>query len=132
MRDSIIQDYRHYGIQAGVKSVRLDYDDIVNAAKAKSNITVICDLQSGVNKWSGDGALIYAGSLQHKFNLWVPDRDSEPSQAILNLIETRYSGRGRSYVYVSGVSSLYPQSENGKPQIVLTDVRQLSDIPPGN
>ena len=131
-RDSIIQDYRHFGIQAGVKSVRLDYDDIVEAAKANSNITVICDLQSGVNKWTEDAALIYAGSLQHKFNLWVPDRNSEPSQAILNLIVTRYSGRGRSYVYVSGISNLYPQSENGKPQIVLTDVRQLSDIPPGN
>jgi len=131
LRDSVIQDFRNSGMQGGVQSVRLDYEDIVDAAKSGSNLIVLCDLQSGVNKWSGNGALIYAGSQEHKFNLWVPDRDSQSSQAVLNLIDTRYSGIGRGYVYVSGKASLYPQNDNGKPQIVLEDIRQLSDLPGG-
>ncbi len=131
LRDGVIQDFRKFGIQGGVQSVRLDYEDIVEAAKSGSDLTVLCDLQSGVNKWSGDGALIYAGSQEHKFNLWIPDRDSQSSQAILNLIETRYSGNGRGYVYVSGKASLYPKNDNGKPQIVLDNIRQLSDLPGG-
>ena len=131
LRDSVIQDFRQFGIQAGVQSVRLDYEDIIEAAKSASEMTVFCDLQGGINKWPGDGALVFAGSPTHKFNLWIPDRDSAPAQAILNLIETRYSGRGRGYVYVSGKANLYPANDSGKPQIVLTDVAQLSDLPPG-
>ncbi|MFQ5881399.1 MAG: thermonuclease family protein [Candidatus Methylomirabilales bacterium] len=131
LRDSVIQDYRHFGIQGGVQSVRLDYHDIVEAAKSGSEMTVFCDLQEGINKWPSDGALIYAGSPTHKFNLWIPNRDSPPSQAILKLIEIRYSSRGRSYVYVSGKASLFPPTDSGKPQIVLTHVAQLLDLPPG-
>ncbi len=131
LRDSVIQDYRKFGIQSGVKSVRLDYEDIVEAASNGSDMAVLCDLQRGINKWLGNGALIYAGSLIHKFNLWIPNSDSPSSQSILRLIETRYSNYGRGYVYVSGRSSLYPPNENGKPQIVLNDVSQLSDMPPG-
>ncbi len=129
LRDSVIQDYRRLGMQGGVQSVRLDYEDIVEAAKDGSDMTVLCDLQSGINKWPGDGALIYAGSLLYKFNLWIPDRDSQTSQAILNLINIRYSGSGRGYVYVSGKASVFPQNDNGKPQIVLNNVKQLSDSP---
>ena len=131
LRDNVVEDYRRYGIEAGAQSVRLNYDQIVEAAKAETDMTVFCDLQHGVNKWVGNGALIYAGSPAHKFNLWIPDRDSPSAQSILSLIETRYAGHGRSYVYVSGRATLYPPQENGKPQIVLTDVAQLSDLPPG-
>lgn len=131
LRDSVIQDFRQFGIQGGVQSVRLHYENIVEAAKGGSEITILCDLQGGINKWPGDGALIFGGSPTHKFNLWIPNRDSPPAQAILNLIETRYSGRGRSYVYVSGKASLFPPTETGKPQIVLTDIAQFSDLPPG-
>jgi micrococcal nuclease len=115
----------------GVQSVRLDYDDIVEAAKAGSAMTVFCDLQGGINKRPGNGALIYAGSIKHKFNLWIPDRESAQAREILNLIEKRYVGQGRGYVYVSGKASLYPPSERGKPQIELASVEQLSDLPPG-
>jgi micrococcal nuclease len=130
LRDNVAQDYRHFGIQAGALSVRLDYDDIIEAAKMGSEMIVFCDLQGGINKWPGDGALIYAGSKTHKFNLWIPDRDSASAQTILRLIEIRYSGHGRGYVYVSGKASMYPNVD-GIPQIVLTDVNQLADIPPG-
>jgi micrococcal nuclease len=94
-------------------------------------MTLLCDLQGGVNKWLSNGALIYAGSLKHKFNLWIPDQDSPTAQRILSLIESRYDVFGRGYVYVSGRAELYPPSAKGKPQIVLTDVAQLSDLTPG-
>ncbi len=131
LRDSVVQDYRYAGGQAGVLSVRLNYDEIVEAAKAGNEMTVLCDLQGGINKWPGNGALIYAGSKFQKFNLWIPNIDSVTAQTILRLIETRYASLGRGYVYIYGQASLYPPNSDGKPQIVLTDVNQLADFPPG-
>ncbi|MCK4788590.1 MAG: thermonuclease family protein [Desulfobacteraceae bacterium] len=131
LRDSVVQDYRKLGIQSGAKSVRLDYDEILEAAGEENDITVFCDLQSGINKWTNNGALVYAGSPHHKFNLWIPDTESTATAGILNLVEKRYAGYGRGYVYVSGQASLWPPNDGGKPQIVLTDVAQLSDLPPG-
>lgn len=47
-------------------------------------------------------------------------------------IVTRYANSGRGYVYVSGATSLYPPGNtDGKPQIVITDAKQLADFPPG-
>ena len=129
LRDSVVEDYRKFGIQAGAKSVRVDYAQILEAASQGSNMSVFCDLQGGINKWTHSGALIYAGSPHHKFNLWIPDLESTAAVAIINLIEKRYSGYGRGYVYVSGQASLWPPSASGKPQIVLTDKNQLSDLP---
>jgi len=131
LRDSVVQDYRYSGIQAGTLSVRLDYDHLMEAARAGNKITVFCDLQAGINQWTGNGALIYAGSTFQKFNLWIPDKDSPAAQTILRLIETRYVNAGRGYVYVSGSASLYPPTAVGKPQIEITDVNQLADFPPG-
>jgi micrococcal nuclease len=130
LRDSVVQDFRR-SADLDVLSVRLDHQSIVQAATEGHEIVVFCDLQGGVNKWPGDGALIYAGSPHHKFNLWIPNRDSATSQAILRLIETRYAAHGRSYVYVSGKASMYPSNADGIPEIVLRDASQLSDIPPG-
>ncbi|WP_416669823.1 thermonuclease family protein [Egbenema bharatensis] len=132
LRDSVVQDYRYLGIQAGVLSVRLDYSHLVEAAKTGNAVTVFCDLQTGINQWTGNGALIYAGSIFQKFNLWIPDKGSAAAQSILRLIETRYAKSGRGYVYVSGITSLYPNKPDGKPQLVLTEAQQLSDFPPGD
>lgn len=132
-RDGVVQDYRLFGLQSGTLSVRIDYDALVEAAKAGDQVTVFCDLQGGINAWTGDGALIYAGSPYQKFNLWIPERYSPAAQKILRLIESRYGKEGRrNYVYVSGQASLYPPNDQGKPQIVLTDVGQLKDFPPGD
>lgn len=131
MRDGVVQDYRLFGLQAGALSVRTDYDAIVEAAKAGNRLTVLCDLQGGINAWTGGGALIYAGSIFQKFNLWIPNRDSPAAQAVLRLIENRYCKQGRNYVYVSEETSLYPAIPEGKPQIVITDVSQFKDFPPG-
>ncbi|MGP1385937.1 MAG: thermonuclease family protein [Thainema sp.] len=132
LRDSVVQDYRYTGDQSGALSVRINYDDIVAAARAEQELTVLCDLQGGINKWPGNGALIYAGSPFQKFNLWIPERDSATAQTILRLIETRYAKTGRGYVYVSGTASLYPPTADGNPQMVLTAVEQLADFPPGS
>ena len=91
----------------------------------------MCDLQSGINAWTGGGALIYAGSVFQKFNLWIPNKESPEAQTVLRLIENRYSGQNRGYVYVSGEASLYPATAQGKPQIVLSNAQQLKDFPPG-
>lgn len=126
LRDSIVEDYRRIGLSAGVLSVRLDYQELVKAAEAKQFVTVLCDLQEGINKWPGDGALIYAGSKFHKFNLWLPEAYSEAMIPLLRLIEKRYTGQGRGYVYVSGKVKKY----NNIPQIVVTELKQVSDLPP--
>lgn len=131
LRDGVVQDYRTLGLQSGALSVRLNYADLLEAARLGIEATVFCDLQGGINQWPGNGALIYAGSKFQKFNLWIPERDLAVAQAILRLIETRYADSGRGYVYVSGPASLYPPIAEGKPQIVITDVNQLSDLPPG-
>jgi micrococcal nuclease len=131
LRDNVVQDYRYLDSQAGVLSVRLDYEKIVTAAQEENEITVFCDLQNGIDLWPGNGALIYAGSKFQKFNLWIPNRDSAAAQTILQLIEIRYAKSGRGYVYISGQASLYPSNADGKPQIVLTEVKQLADLPPG-
>ena len=110
-------------------SVRLDYDAIVEAARAETMMTVLCDLQQGIKLWTGNGALIYAGSPLQKFNLWIAERDSAAAQRLLALIQTRYGEESkRNYVYVSGKAKLY----QGKPEIVLTDIAQLADRPPGD
>jgi micrococcal nuclease len=131
LRGGVVEDYREFGIQAGAKSVRVDYAEILEAAGQQNKITVFCDLQGGFNKWTDNGVLVYGGSPHHKFNLWIPDPESAAAVEIIRLIEKRYAGYGRGYVYVSGQASLWPPNGGGKPQIVLTDRGQLSDLPPG-
>ncbi len=54
----------------------------------------------------------------------MPDAETD-EMALKRLIEKRYAGLGRGYVYVSGKVEQY----KGKPQIVLKDIKQLSDFP---
>ena len=129
LRDGVVQGYREKGDDSGALSVRLDYDAVCQAAKNGEHMSVLCDLQEGVGKWTGGGALIYAGSIMHKFNLWIPDRESAEAIRILRLVNNRYAGQGRGYVYATGEASRYPDNDAGKPQIVLSDAAQLSDLP---
>ncbi len=126
LRDSIIQDYRHHGIPAGVLSVRLDYPKILAAADQEDWITIFCDLQDGVTKWIGSGALIHTGSKDHIVKLWIPEAKNGQNSAIVQLIQKRYAGLGRGYVYVSGKVVMY----RDKPEIPLTDLKQISDFCP--
>jgi micrococcal nuclease len=134
LRASVVEAYRSTARPDGVLSVRLDYQRLLEVMGSGQRVTILCDLQSGVNRWTGGGAVVFAGSVEHKFNLWIPNARSEEMATLITLIEKRYSGQdekaytglGRGYVYVSGEVTEF----NGKPQIELTDKNQLSDSPP--
>ncbi|NJK38737.1 MAG: thermonuclease family protein [Oscillatoriales cyanobacterium RM2_1_1] len=126
LRDSITQDYHLNGIPAGVFSVRLDYPKILEAAVAEAWVTIFCDLQDGITKWIGSGALIHTGSKDHIVKLWVPEAKLEKNAGLVHLIQRRYAGLGRGYAYVSGYVVMY----RDKPEITLTDLRQISDFCP--
>jgi micrococcal nuclease len=125
-RAAIVEDYRRSPRRADVLSVRLDYQRLLEAMEAGATVTVLCDLQAGVSRWTGGGAVVFAGSIQHRFDLWIPDARSEEKASLIRLIDRRYAGQGRGYVYASGEVSEF----KGKPQIELTDMTQLADSPP--
>lgn len=125
MRGSIVEEFRLSEATAGALSLRLHYPKILAASERAKSITIFCDLQAGINKWIGGSALIYAGSVYHKLDLWIPDAETDEMAPLKRLIEKRYAGVGRGYVYVSGKVEQY----KGKPQIVLKDIKQLSDFP---
>ncbi|MGB8689765.1 MAG: thermonuclease family protein [Microcoleus sp.] len=125
MRASIVEEFRLSEATAEVFSVNLDYPKILAASETAQSITIFCDLQAGINKWIGGNALIYAGSFEHKLDLWIPDAETDKMAPLKRLIDKRYAGLGRGYVYVSGKVEQY----KGKPQIVLRDIKQLSDFP---
>jgi len=125
-RAAIVEDYRRVAGSAEVLSVRLDYQRLRDEMNSGATVSVLCDLQAGVNRWTEGGAVVFAGSVHHKFNLWIPDARDEEKAPLIRLIERRYAGQGRGYVYVSGKVSEFM----GNPQIVLTDTEQLADSPP--
>jgi micrococcal nuclease len=125
-RAHIVEEYRERGIEAGALSVRLDYRSILEAADSNERIRVLCDLQNGIAWWPGDGALVKAGSKFQPFNLWIPNAQSERVIPLIRLIEKRYAGYGRGYVYVIGNAKNY----RGVPEIEVTDLSQLNDFPP--
>lgn len=126
LRDGIIQDYRHHGKTAGVLSVRFNYPEILAAAENQTWITVFCDLQDGITKWIGSGALIHTGSKDHILKLWIPEAKSDKNGQIVQLINRRYSGLGRGYVYITGQVIMY----RDKPEITINNLQQLSDFCP--
>lgn len=128
LRAAVVDDYRRLARPEGVLSVRLDYQKLMDLMNANQPATILCDLQAGVNRWSGGGAVIYAGSVTHKFNLWIPDARNEDMAPLIRLIEKRYAHQGRGYVYVSGEVTDY----RGIPQIELTNPEQFADIPPAD
>ncbi|MEP6486864.1 thermonuclease family protein [Microcoleus vaginatus GB2-A3] len=125
MRASLVEEFRLSEATAGALSLRLHYPKILAASERAKSITIFCDLQAGITKWIGGSALIYAGSVYHKLDLWIPDAETDERAPLKRLIEKRYAGLGRGYVYVSGKVEQY----KGKPQIVLKDIKQLSDFP---
>ena len=125
MRGSIVEEFRLSEARGVAFSVKLDYPKILAASETAKSITVFCDLQGGINKWIGNNALIHAGSVDRKLDLWIPDAETDKMTPLKRLIDKRYAGLGRGYVYVSGKVEQY----KGKPQIVLKDIKQLSDFP---
>lgn len=130
MRDGWVEDYRAMGPRAGVLSVRLDHGHLPAAAARGEPLSVFCELQSGINRWVGDGALIDGGLPAQPFKVWIADRRAPGAQDLRRLLETRDTGEGRrNDVYVTGQTTLYPPQTEGKPQIMLTHPDQLADLP---
>ena len=126
LRASIVDNYRTYGIASGVLEVRLDFPKILAAARAEEYVTVFYDLQGGVSKWLDNGALIYDGTKDHRLKLWIPNTNTEEMKPLLQLLKNRYFGLGRGYVYISGQLHMY----RDKPEIILSEINQLSDFSP--
>ncbi|MBE9162868.1 MULTISPECIES: thermonuclease family protein [Microcoleaceae] len=126
MRGSIVEDFRLCEATTEALSVRLHYQKILAASETAKPITIFCDLLSGINQWIGGHARIYAGSSYHRLDLWIPDAKTDEKAPLKRLIEKRYAGMGRGYVYISGKIEQY----KGKPQIVLNNLKQFSDFPP--
>ena len=137
LRAQVIQDYRKFVNSSNVLSVRLDYEKIKEMATDREQAIVFCDLQDGIQKRLS-GSIIYAGSRTHQFNLWIPTTDDDTSEKIIEFLLLRYTDRKysenddstkrqrRNYVYVSGTLEMYNGS---RPQIVVTNIDQISDIP---
>lgn len=126
LRASIVDNYRTHGIASGVLEVRLDFPKILAAARAEEYVTVFYDLQGGVSKWLDNGALIYDGTKDHRLKLWIPNTNTEEMKPLLQLLKNRYFGLGRGYVYITGQLHMY----RDKPEIILSEINQLSDFPP--
>ncbi len=126
LRASIVDDFRRYGQPNGVLSVRLDYPKILLAAMKQQPITIFCDLQEGITKWIGNSAIIHTGTKDRSLKLWIPEASDNKYAPIVHLINKRYTGLGRGYVYISGQVTMY----RDKPEITLTSLQQLSDFCP--
>ncbi len=128
LRAGIIQHYRRMVDRDKVPNPRENYKKILEAMESGKDITIFCDIGEGVERKAGKGTLIYAGSKYCKFKLWIEDRYCEMGMKIIRLIETRYGNGGRGYAYVSGKVT----GHKGRPEIILTDVKQISDFPPSS
>jgi micrococcal nuclease len=126
LRAAIVDDFRRYGQPNGVLSVRLDYPNILLAAMKQQSITIFCDLQEGITKWIGNSGIIHTGTKDRSLKLWIPEASNNKDSPIIHLINKRYTGLGRSYVYISGQVTMY----RDKPEITLTHLQQLSDFCP--
>lgn len=121
-RALVIDDYRRSAGQ--VLSIRLDYEQIKEAAEQEDEITVFTDFQGGISRDIGDKALIFSGSIHHKFTLVIDDIQSDVGQDVVRLVLNRYSGKGKGYAFVKGRASLYGDT----PQIVIRSINQIFDI----
>lgn len=122
-RGAWVDDYRAVGRGKGALEVRSDYPRLLEAMTNGETVTLFCDLQQGVSKDTESGSVIFVGTQDRKFSLWIPKEDTEEHHAILRLVHDRYAGHGRGFVYLKGQVSSF----RDKPQIVLRQLSQMSD-----
>lgn len=131
LRAAIIDEYRKIKAKdSSIFNTRLDYATLKEKAQAGEKATVFTELRS-IERVGGCSGLVFIGSNQQPFNLYIPDIDSPEGQEIVNLLETRYMSSGedypkRSYGYVTGELSTF----HDKPQIVLFSADQITDDVP--
>lgn len=136
LRARTVQDYRRIKRQmpdANLLNTRLDYDRLLELAKAGAPTTVFIEIRSSTPVAS-DHVVFNTGSLSQPFQIFVPNANIGEGADIMNLLDTRYRSDGedrprRSYAYITGEASMFPDTETGRPQIIVTETAQISDWP---
>ncbi|MEO1702627.1 MAG: hypothetical protein AAFR71_11295 [Pseudomonadota bacterium] len=113
-------------------NTRLDYEKLVTLAQARQETTVFIELRDF--KPVEEHVLFSTGSLEQPYSLFIPNGNEGGGEDIMSLIKTRYMAEGetaprRSYAYVTGPTKMFPDNENGKPEIIVTDPAQITDWP---
>jgi micrococcal nuclease len=129
-RAAIVEDFRRLTPELArhVLEVRADYGRILAAADAGDTITVLCDIQGPRRHKQGDGVVVFAGSRHLPLNLWLPDTSEAECRRVLRLIDRRYAGFGRGYVYATGPAQRY----RDVPELTICHIGQLADSPQGS
>lgn len=122
-RGQLVDEYRQVARPKGAMDVRADYDRLVEAMRQGDKVSLFCDLQQGISKWAGHGAVLFVGTQTHPFALWIPHAKDADKAPLVEAIEKRYAGYGRGFAYVTGKVEAF----HDKPQIVLTSLSQLTD-----
>ena len=117
--------------EANLFNTRNDYEKLLEIAKAGQETTVFMELRD-FTPTSGDHMLFFTGSREQPYQLFVPGGNTESGADIMNLLLSRYVAGGeseprRSYAYVTGKTKMWPDAETGRPEIVVTDIAQITD-----
>ncbi|MDF0600403.1 thermonuclease family protein [Psychromarinibacter sp. C21-152] len=111
-------------------NTRIDYARLLQKAAAEETATVFMELKEG-RTVGGLHYLIDSGSLAQPFQLFLPNEDRPEIAALKSLLANRYIADGedfprRNYAYVTGPTKMY----NGRPEMVVESIDQVSDTPP--
>lgn len=136
LRGRIIEGYREVkrrAPEANLFNTRLDYARLVEIAKARQETTVFMELRD-FTPTSGDHIVFRTGSREQPYQLFIPNGNAGGGEDVMGLLLERYVAEGeakprRSYAYVTGPTKMFPDNENGRPEIVVTDPAQITDWP---
>lgn len=136
LRARIIEGYREIKRRApetNLFNTRLDYEKLVEIAKARQETTVFMELRS-FRPTAGEHIIFQTGSLSQPYQLFIPNGNSGGGEDIMRLLLNRYVAEGedkprRSYAYVTGPTKMFPNNDSGRPEIIVTDPAQITDWP---
>ena len=132
VRALLIDDFRRaraLDTTGDLLNSRVDYARLLERAGEEETITVFLELRELIP--IGRHALIDTGSLAQPFKVFIPDAESPDKEPLRRLLANPYLGSNdarpaRNYAYVTGPLKLF----DDRPEIVLTEIEQLSDQPP--
>lgn len=128
LRAGVIDKYRTIrATDPTVYNSRLDYDKLVELAKAGKPATVFTEVRT-VRRVGASIGLIGIGSNERPFSLKIPDMDSDGGRKLLALLRTRYitmtvAYPRRGYCYVTGFLDIYRRG----PQLILSGPEAVTD-----
>ncbi len=137
LRAEMVRRYRNESENGdSILDSRQDYHEIENSVG--DELTVFTELD-GYERAGEKHAIVKIGSKEQPFQLFLPDAlETDAGQRLISLMEKRYIAESngktvrrpnRSYVFVTGEVKQYPE-EDGNPEIEVTSVDQLTDVPP--